>query len=51
MKYIQAQYINIGTQWIETAGTSSGPVAGVVLSMSVVAGVFGYRKRKDKGIV
>ena len=51
MKNIQAQYINIGTEWIETAGTSSGPVAGVVLSMSVVAGVLGYRKRKDKGIV
>lgn len=51
MKTIQAQYINIGTQWIEIAGTSSGPVAGVVLSMSVAACVLGYRKRKEKGIV
>lgn len=51
MKDIWAQYINIGTEWIKTGGTSSGPVAGVVLSMSVVACVLGYRKKKEKGIV
>ena len=50
MKTIQAQYINIGTDWITIAGTSSGPVAGVVLSMSVVACVLAYRRRKEKGI-
>lgn len=50
MKVIEAQYINIGTEWIKTAGTSSGPVAGIVLSMSVVACVLAYRRRKEKGI-
>ena len=50
MKTIQAQYINIGTDWITIAGTSSGPVTGVVLSMSVVVCILAYRRRKEKGI-
>lgn len=50
MKVISAQYINIGTEWITVAGTSTGPIAGVALSLGVTGCVLAYRKRKDKGI-
>lgn len=36
MQVIQAQYINIGTEWVTSAGTSTGPVAGIVLSCGAV---------------
>ena len=50
MKTIQAKYQNIGDQWVTIAGTSSGPVVGVVLCISTVACVLAYRRRKQKGI-
>lgn len=50
MKTIQAKYQNIGSQWVTIAGTSSGPVVGVVLCISTVACVLAYRRRKQKGI-
>lgn len=50
MKTIQAQYPNIGPYRITIAGTSSGPVAGVILCIAVVSGVLYYKKRKEKRI-
>ncbi|MGN0318377.1 MAG: Firmicu-CTERM sorting domain-containing protein [Lachnospira sp.] len=45
-KMIQAQYINIGTEWVSIAGTSTYPVMGVCLSIFSVAGALYFRKRK-----
>lgn len=50
MKTIQVQYPNIGQYRITIAGTSSGPVAGVILCIAVVSGVLYYKKRKEKRI-
>lgn len=46
LKHIAAQFGRIGQQWIFTAGTSTGPVVGVVLCVASVGLVFWYRKRK-----
>ena len=46
LQVIQAQYINIGTEWVTSAGTSTGPVAGIVLSCGAVVCVLADRKRK-----
>lgn len=37
VKTLSAQYSRIGQQWVTTAGTSTGPVLGVMLCMAVVA--------------
>lgn len=47
LKQIAAQFGRIGQQWIYTAGTSTGPVAGVMLCIASVGVVFWYRKRKN----
>ena len=46
MKEISCGYINIGPQHISTAGTSSGPVAGVILCVGFVGCILAYRKKK-----
>lgn len=46
LKEIAAQFGRIGQQWIFTAGTSTGPIVGVVLCVAAVGAVFWYRKRK-----
>ncbi len=46
LKQIAAQYGRIGQQWMFTAGTSTGPMVGVVLCVVTVGAVFWYRKRK-----
>ena len=48
MKVLQAQYINIGEEWVTYAGTSTGPFVGVTMCCLTAAGVFSYKKRKDK---
>lgn len=48
MKLIQAQYINIGQEWVSIAGTSTGTWLGLVLCGLSVLAVFGYRKFKRK---
>lgn len=48
MKVLQAQYINIGDEWITYAGTSTGPIVGVTLCCLTVVGVLSYKKRKEK---
>lgn len=46
LKEISAQFGRIGQQWIFTAGTSTGPIAGVILCISTVGIVLWYKKRK-----
>lgn len=46
LKQIAAQFGRIGQQWMFTAGTSTGPLVGVVLCVAVVGAVFWYRKRR-----
>lgn len=48
MKMIQAQYINIGYEWISIAGTSTGAVMGISLCGLTVLAVLLYRKKKIK---
>lgn len=45
-KKVRAQFINIGTQWLETAGASSGPAAGILLCIGTVAAVYFFRRKK-----
>lgn len=48
MKMIQAQYINIGQEWVSIAGTSTGALMGISLCGFSVLAVWLYRKRKNK---
>lgn len=46
IKTISAQYIRIGNEWVTTAGTSTGPIVGIILCLGVVGGVLLYRKKR-----
>lgn len=48
LKEISAQFGRIGQQWIFTAGTSTGPIAGVLLC-AASAGVALWRQKRKKG--
>lgn len=48
IKMVQAQYVNIGGEWVSVGGTSTGAVMGISICGLVVAGVLMYRKRKCK---
>ena len=50
MKVLQAQYINIGEEWVTYAGTSTGPFVGVTMCCLTVAGVLSYKKEKIKRV-
>lgn len=51
LKYIQAQFENIGQQWISCAGTSTGPLPGILMGAGIAAfAAWGYKK-KEKGVV
>lgn len=45
-KQIEAQFKRIGTQWLTTAGASSGAWLGLILCVGVTAGVLVYEKKK-----
>ena len=47
-KVISAQFINIGNEWISTAGTSTMPFVGIGLGLATVAGVLGTRKLRGQ---
>ena len=49
LREISAQFGRIGQQWIYTAGTSTGAVAGVAVCM-VAVGVGLWSQRKKKGL-
>ena len=48
MKMIQAQFINIGQEWVTIAGTSTGAAMGISLCVLSVGAVMLYRKRRSK---
>ena len=51
LKYIQAHFVNIGNEWISCAGTSTGPVPGILMGAGIaVLAAWGYKK-KEKGEV
>ncbi len=51
LKYIQAKFVNIGDQWISCAGTSTGPIPGILMGAGIaVLAAWGYKK-KEKGEV
>ncbi len=45
-KQIDAQFIKLGTQWITTAGASSGAWLGLILCIGVTVGVLVHQKKK-----
>ncbi len=49
LQLIEAYYVRLGDEWISTAGTSTGPIVGMILSMSVVSLGFATCLRKQKG--
>lgn len=46
LKTIHMQFIRIGNQWVSTAGTSTGPLAGILLCLGAVVAAQVYRRRK-----
>lgn len=48
MKLIQAQYINIGQEWVSIAGTSTGTWMGISLCGLSVLSVLWYRRKRAK---
>lgn len=46
IKLIQANYINIGDEWVSAAGTSTGAVMGISICGVTVLAVLLYRKKK-----
>ncbi|MCR4584544.1 MAG: hypothetical protein K5686_02365 [Lachnospiraceae bacterium] len=46
MQLLEVKYERIGDKWLQTAGASSGPVAGILLSMAVAGGALILRKKK-----
>lgn len=47
IKTIEVKYEQIGDRWLETAGASSGALAGIMLSLSAVGVVYVLRRKKD----
>lgn len=46
IKTISVHYGELGDKWITTAGTSTGPIVGIILCFGVVGGVLLYRKKR-----
>lgn len=51
LKEIAAQYGRIGQEWIFTAGTSTGPAAGVAVCVASVILVLWYKKKKKDELI
>ena len=47
-KLVEAQFGRIGQQWITTAGSSSGALRGIGLSVAVVGGVLFWRRKRSR---
>jgi uncharacterized protein (TIGR04145 family) len=45
-KTIHMQFIRIGYKWVTTAGTSTGPIVGILLCVGVVVAAQVYRKKR-----
>ncbi len=51
LKYIQANFVNIGHEWISCAGTSSGPIPGILMGAGIaVFAAWGYKKKEKGGV-
>lgn len=48
---LSAQYIDIGNQWVQTAGTSTGTWVGIVLCLAVVGCTYLRRRYKEGYLV
>lgn len=48
LREISAQFGRIGQQWVYTAGTSTGPVAGVAVCIIAVGAALWFQKRKNR---
>lgn len=46
LKTIHAKFGRIGGQWVSCAGTSTGPIVGLALSLGVVVAAYGLKKRR-----
>ncbi len=46
MQLLEVKYERIGDKWLQTAGASSGPVAGILLSMAVAGGALILKKKR-----
>lgn len=46
IKTISVRYGELGDKWITTAGTSTGPIVGIILCLGVVGGVLLYRRKR-----
>lgn len=49
IKKIEVQFGDIGQQWISYSGTSTGPVAGVILAIALSFGAIGYHNKRKYG--
>ena len=48
LKIIEMRFIRIGDKWVSCAGTSTGPIIGIILCIGVVVGAQMYRKKRHK---
>ncbi len=48
LREISAQFGRIGQQWVYTAGTSTGPMAGVAVCIIAVGAALWFQKRKNR---
>ena len=46
MQVLEVRYERIGDKWLQTAGASTGPVAGILLSMAVAGSAVVLQRRK-----
>ncbi len=51
LKVVDYNYVEMGNQWNRIAGTSSGPVPGVIISMAVAGAALIYKKKRMDGAV
>ncbi len=51
IKTFQNHYNGLGNNWVSAAGTSSGPVMGVVISMAVAGAVIIFKRKRMDGAV
>ena len=51
LRIASVHYTGIGNEWVTVAGTSSGPVLGVILSMAVAGAALIYKRKRMDGAV
>ncbi|MBR5337854.1 MAG: hypothetical protein IK152_07705 [Lachnospiraceae bacterium] len=51
LKTFQNHYYQLGNKWVSAAGTSTGPVLGIIICLAVVGASFIYKRRRTDGRV